>query len=465
MSSSTKQPVGYPSIQHLTLLIREKTAIEGVLWNLLAEEPLTREDREELNFPDVRNFIRHVELAPKEVYDSIMRLRKHLVLVDKQNQKLKSKFINYKKVNEAYIIDNAQLKAENNNLKNWLADLKKQLENAQSDKHLAPSPPPPPSVVSDNSDDNLKQSKKTKLTKLSDPPMLTNSHVTGFDINIWKSKIVKKLSANADHYLTKTLRMAYVNSHVDREAYKHLAARSKIDAQKPFTTAEKMFEVLQKAYGDVNQKHTAINKFQDLKMTKDFNSFWAKFQILALELDHNKSTFIIELIYKLISLLLQAITSGVSRPKNLHEYVQQCQLAYQDLKDIKLWTPAANFGGNWYQGTNTNTNTSIKTASQQANCNKRPANSVYSRLSFIALNLVSMRLACSKATRLTQEKIAKLQREDYCFTCKKVGNYWSKHPNKWQLMAVFTNADSALTKVNISKVAISQPGHVGAENV
>ena len=107
-----------------------------------------------------------------------------------------------------------------------------------------------------------------------------------------------------------------------------------------------MFEVLQKTYGDVNQKHTAMNKFQDLKMTKDFNSFWAEFQVLTLELDHNKSTLIIKLKYKLTPSLSQAMASSVSQPKNFHEYAQQCQLAYQDLKDIKLQTLAVNFGGN-----------------------------------------------------------------------------------------------------------------------
>ena len=151
MSLSTDRPTSYPSIRHLTS-IAEETTNNGVALNPSAQEPLTQEDREELNFPDVRTFICHVQSAPKEVYDSIMRLWKHLVLVDKQNQKLKLKFTNYKKANKAYVIDNAQLKAKNNNLENWLADLEKQLENARLDKHSAP---PPSSVVSD-SDDNSK---------------------------------------------------------------------------------------------------------------------------------------------------------------------------------------------------------------------------------------------------------------------------------------------------------------------
>ena len=296
-----------------------------------------------------------------------------------QNQKLKSKFTNYKKANKAYVIDNAQLKAEYNNLENWLANLKKQLENARSDKHPVPSPPPPPSVVSDDSDDNLKQSKKTKLIKLPDPSMPIDGHTTGFDINVWESKMVKKLSANANHYPTKALRMAYIDSHVDGEAYKHLAARLRIDAQKLFAMAEEMFEVLQKAYGDVNLKHIAMNKFQNLKMTKDFNSFWAEFQVLASELDHNKTTFISELKFKLIPLLSWAMADGVSWSTDIHEYVKQCQQTYQDLKDIKIWTPIANFAENQYKrGTNANTNTNTNTNAKTVNCSEHPANFSYS---------------------------------------------------------------------------------------
>ena len=82
--------------------------------------------------------------------------------------------------------------------------------------------------------------------------MLTDGHTTGFDIDVWESKMVKKLTANANHYLTKALRMAYIDNYVDGEAYKHLAARSRIGARMPFATAEEIFKVLQKAYGDVN---------------------------------------------------------------------------------------------------------------------------------------------------------------------------------------------------------------------
>ena len=152
--------------------------------------------------------------------------------------------------------------------------------------------------------------------------MLPDGHAAGFDINVWKSKMAKKLAANADHYPIKALRMAYVNSCVDGETYKHLAVRSRIGAQKPFATAKWIFEVLQKTYSNINWAHIAINKFWDLKMTKDFNSFWVEFQVLASELDRNKSTLISELKFKLISSLSQAMAGGVSRPKNIYKYAK-----------------------------------------------------------------------------------------------------------------------------------------------
>ena len=422
MSSSTNRLVGYPSIQHLASIVGKETT-KSMLLNLPTKESLTWKDQEKLNFPDIRTFVRHVELALREVYDSVIRLQKHLMLVDKQNQKLKSKFTNYKKANKAYIINNVQLKVENNNLKNWLANLKKQLENSQSDKRPTPlslpflASPLPPASVSDDSDGKLKYfhyshySQKTNSTKLPDLLMLTDGHATGIDINMWKSKMTKKLVDNANYYPIEALCMAYVDSCMDSNAYKHLTARSKIGARKSFATAEEMFEVLQKAYGNSNCAHMAANKFYDLKMTENFNSFWAKFQVLVSELDHSKAIFIGKLKYKLTLSLFQAITDSISRSTDIHEYAKQCQQAYQDLKDIEQQTPTVNSAGNQYNqrtnmNTSTSTNVNTRTTSRQSDC---PINSLYSHLPSVASNLtMAMRSARSKVTKLTKEEFAKL---------------------------------------------------------
>ena len=107
MSLSTNQPARYPSIQYLASIIEEEKTTKGVSLNPQpAKEPLTWDDWKELNFPDVHIFVRHMEVAPREVYDSVMRFQKHLVLIDKQNCKLKTKLTNYEKTNESYVVDN-----------------------------------------------------------------------------------------------------------------------------------------------------------------------------------------------------------------------------------------------------------------------------------------------------------------------------------------------------------------------
>ena len=154
MFSSTNQPVGYSSIKHLTSISKE--TIKDVSLNQPPNElPLMRNNREELIFSDVRTFVHHVDEAPDKVYDSVMRLWKHLVLIDKQSRKLEKKFANYEKANKAYVIDNTQLKAKNDNLENWLANLVTQLENACLNKHPTQSSLPP-SLAFDDLDDNSK---------------------------------------------------------------------------------------------------------------------------------------------------------------------------------------------------------------------------------------------------------------------------------------------------------------------
>ena len=232
--------------------------------------------------------------------------------------------------------------------------------------------------------------------------------------------------------------------------------------------AEKMFKVLQKAYGDVDWQHMTMNKFRDLKMTKDFNSFWAKFQVLASELDHNKATLISELKYKLTLLLFQAMAGDVAWPKDIYKYAKQCQEAYQGLKDIKTRTSAANFAENWYnQGTNTNASTSINTNTntKTANHSKHPINSLYSHLLSVASNpTMATYPTCSQATKLTKKKIAKLQSEDQYFHCKDVGDHRPWCPKAWRLMIAITNI-TMLALINVSEVAVSQPSHMEAENI
>ena len=74
----------------------------------------------------------------------------------------------------------------------------------------------------------------------------------------------------------------------------------------------------------------------------------------------------------------------------------------------------ANFARNQYNwGTNTNTNTNTNANTKTVNCSECPINFSYSRLFFMTSNFVmAICPACSKATRLIKEEIAKLQRKN-----------------------------------------------------
>jgi chromosome segregation ATPase len=62
-----------------------------------------------------------------------------------------------------------------------------------------------------------------KSVKLPNPPVLTDGKDPEFED--WESRIRNKLRANADHYDTETLRIAYVQNRVGGKAAKHLRPR------------------------------------------------------------------------------------------------------------------------------------------------------------------------------------------------------------------------------------------------
>ena len=64
----------------------------------------------------------------------------------------------------------------------------------------------------------------------------------------------RKHSANADHFPTEQMCIAYVEGRVEEEADKHVAARLRQEAGNPFTMAKEVFAVLFKACGDTNSR-------------------------------------------------------------------------------------------------------------------------------------------------------------------------------------------------------------------
>ena len=83
--------------------------------------------------------------------------------------------------------------------------------------------------------------------------------------------------------------MAYVMSRVGGTAFGHseLCARERArqHGPKPWKDLTEMLAYLERVFGDPNRRQNAEYEFRVLYQTGDFNTFWAKFLRLSIELD------------------------------------------------------------------------------------------------------------------------------------------------------------------------------------
>ena len=108
-----------------------------------------------------------------------------------------------------------------------------------------------------------------------------------------------KMTANEKMMPTKILKKAYVQNRVSGNTLTQLESRLRKNNTWPFATANKMFDILTSAFGDLNRKQTACTKYRTLQQRDcDFSDFWAEFQRLAAKLDHSKETLIDDFIKK-----------------------------------------------------------------------------------------------------------------------------------------------------------------------
>lgn len=122
-----------------------------------------------------------------------------------------------------------------------------------------------------------------KTTKIPDPPMLTDGKEPRF--KDWLLLITQKLTANADHFDTPQLRMAYVLSRCEGKARKHITPRMREDALNPYADSKDMLNHLKMIYSDPNRVTTAKHQFRQLymKVSDKFHDFLSEFLYLAAE--------------------------------------------------------------------------------------------------------------------------------------------------------------------------------------
>ena len=76
-----------------------------------------------------------------------------------------------------------------------------------------------------------------------------------------------------------------------------------------------MLDVLTVTFGNKNRKQEACMEYRALRQgTKDFSTFWAEFQCLAIKLDHSDETLIDDLIDKCHHTIQDKLATSEKRP-------------------------------------------------------------------------------------------------------------------------------------------------------
>jgi hypothetical protein len=82
----------------------------------------------------------------------------------------------------------------------------------------------------------------------------------------WLSRIKNKLCENANYYLTKSIKLAYVKGLIKGKAAKHISLQLRDNAIDLYITVQDLFEHLTFAYKNPNRVFIAKNEFKKLFM-------------------------------------------------------------------------------------------------------------------------------------------------------------------------------------------------------
>lgn len=159
-----------------------------------------------------------------------------------------------------------------------------------------------------------------KTTKIPDPPMLTDGKEPRFDD--WLLLMNQKLAANADHFNTSQLRMAYVASRCEGKSRKHITPRMREGALNPYDDSKDMLDHLKTIYSDPNRVATAKHQFRLLYMkTSDrFHDFLSEFLYLAAESGIMEEDWKDELYHKLTTELQKLCISDSIKEGDFQEF-------------------------------------------------------------------------------------------------------------------------------------------------
>ena len=218
------------------------------------------------------------------------------------------------------------------------------------------------------------------------------------------------MTADEDLLDTPKRRMVYVINCVGGTAFSHLEPRAQRNATKPWKDSEEMLTYLEQVFGNSNRPENAENEYQTLRQGgKDFNTFWAEFQQLAIELDQTDATLISDLTSKLLPDMQRQLNTEDEQPTDLFWYAKCCQQVYQGLKDV----------------------TRVMAAIEWAK-KKRALSNNTSAAKKVATSMTTTQttsFSAKPSRQLTINKRDQLMKKARCFTCKQVGHRTTKCSN------------------------------------
>ena len=104
----------------------------------------------------------------------------------------------------------------------------------------------------------------------------------------WHLQMQNKLHANKAYMPIEFFKMPYIQSRMADNALVQISTWLENNATWLFKTAKKMLEVLTAVFANKNQKQKAHIEYRALQQrTKDFSTFWTKFQCLTAKLNHS----------------------------------------------------------------------------------------------------------------------------------------------------------------------------------
>ena len=254
-----------------------------------------------------------------------------------------------------------------------------------------------------------------KSSKIADPPILIDGKDLTFEN--WLSLIQDKLAANADHYPTPTMRLAYIKSRCGGRAAEHLMTRSRDEAPNKYKDATDVIDHLKTIYQDVNRVITAKAKFRQLYMKPSdrFQEFLSDFSYYAQESSLAESEWKEEL-YQRISTNMQRQLMRESNDTGLDfsGFAAECTRVANRLEQISLRDQRGRNQGNINSGRASN----------------REATSTGQRGGSTLANTTVTSQTAKPPGGLTAEARAQLMKEGKCFNCKERGHLSRDCPHK-----------------------------------